>query len=200
MREHVDPLGVAAPPRVTIVAGDAFTRSCLEELLVAQSGAVEARDVDSPSHVVVVDADSIGDGLRAVVRDEALSGRCMVIVGARLHPAAVRWCLERNVRAVVPKDASLVDMRRVIAHVARGGRHVPADLAALAVSAPADPLTERERHALRAVASGATSYEAAHALGVAQGTLRNLVSSALRKTGTRDRYSAASVAREAGWL
>lgn len=200
MRHHVASSSGGASPRLVIVAGDAFTRSCLEALFVELSSGAVSGAAGSRCHVVLIDADSIGIDLRAAVRREVLAGHHVVLLGARLRPAVVRWCLERGVRAVVPKDVSFADVRRVVVHVARGGRHVPPDLAALAVSAPADPLTERERHALQVVASGATTCQAARSLGVAEGTLRNLLSSALRKTGTRDRHSAVAVARDAGWL
>jgi DNA-binding NarL/FixJ family response regulator len=68
-----------------------------------------------------------------------------------------------------------------------------------AAVAPQD-LTPRELEVLRLVASGFSNREIAHALGTAEGTVKNQVSSALSKLGVRDRTRAVLKALELGWL
>jgi len=60
----------------------------------------------------------------------------------------------------------------------------------------AGPLSERELEVLRLVASGASNREIAEALVIAEGTVKNHLTSILGKLGVRDRTHAALRARE----
>src|ERR1700722_381321 len=62
------------------------------------------------------------------------------------------------------------------------------------------PLTNREADALRAAAEGSTTAEIATVLCLSEGTVRNYLSRAIAKTGTRNRVGAIRVAAESGWL
>ncbi|MEJ7815526.1 MAG: response regulator transcription factor, partial [Rubrobacter sp.] len=53
---------------------------------------------------------------------------------------------------------------------------------------------------LRLVASGASNREIAKKLYITEGTVKNHISSVLRKLGFRDRTQAALYAAERGWL
>ena len=66
--------------------------------------------------------------------------------------------------------------------------------------APREPLTEREAEVVRLMAGGYSNKEIAHALGTAEGTIKNHVSSILAKFGVRDRTRAVLKALEAGLL
>ena len=72
----------------------------------------------------------------------------------------------------------------------------------LAVAAwdAADPLTDRERDVLRLAGGGAPNARIAADLHLAEGTVRNYLSSAITKLGVRNRTEAAATARERGWL
>ena len=61
-----------------------------------------------------------------------------------------------------------------------------------------DPLTERETEILRLMAGGYSNKEIANALSVAEGTVKNHVSSILSKLGVRDRTRAVLKAFELG--
>jgi len=63
-----------------------------------------------------------------------------------------------------------------------------------------EPLTEREAQVVRLMAGGYSNKEIAHALGTAEGTIKNHVSSILAKFGVRDRTRAVLKALEAGLL
>lgn len=62
------------------------------------------------------------------------------------------------------------------------------------------PLTTREADALRAAAEGSTTAEIATVLCLSEGTVRNYLSRAIAKTGTRNRVGAIRVAVKSGWL
>ena len=61
-----------------------------------------------------------------------------------------------------------------------------------------EPLSEREREVLQLLSSGASNREIAEVLVIAQGTVKNHVTSILGKLGVRDRTQAAIKARELG--
>ena len=63
-----------------------------------------------------------------------------------------------------------------------------------------EPLTEREAEVVRLMAGGFSNREIATALGTAEGTVKNHVSSVLAKFGVRDRTRAVLKALEGGLL
>jgi len=65
---------------------------------------------------------------------------------------------------------------------------------------PMERLTEREEEVVRLMAGGYSNREIARALGTAEGTIKNHVSSILAKFGVRDRTRAVLKALEAGLL
>jgi DNA-binding NarL/FixJ family response regulator len=75
-----------------------------------------------------------------------------------------------------------------------------ADRVHVATDTPIERLTEREAEVVRLMAGGYSNKEIAHALGTAEGTIKNHVSSILAKFGVRDRTRAVLKALEAGLL
>jgi DNA-binding NarL/FixJ family response regulator len=75
-----------------------------------------------------------------------------------------------------------------------------ADRVHVATDAPIERLTGREVEVVRLMAGGYSNREIAHALGTAEGTIKNHVSSILAKLGVRDRTRAVLKALEAGLL
>ncbi len=63
-----------------------------------------------------------------------------------------------------------------------------------------DPLTEREEEVLRMLAQGLTNREIAQRLHLAEGTVKNYVSTVLTKIGVRDRTQAALKASKLGLI
>ena len=64
----------------------------------------------------------------------------------------------------------------------------------------AEPLSERELEVLRLLATGASNREIADRLFIAEGTVKNHLTSILGKLGVRDRTQAALKARELGLI
>lgn len=63
-----------------------------------------------------------------------------------------------------------------------------------------EPLSEREQEILRLLASGANNRQIASQLFLAEGTVKNYISTILDKLGVQDRTQAALRARELGLL
>jgi DNA-binding NarL/FixJ family response regulator len=84
---------------------------------------------------------------------------------------------------------------RVVAQFTRLSEQAPAWTQALS-----EPLSPRELEILRLLAGGATNREIAAQLVLAEGTVKNHVTSILGKLGVSDRTSAAMKARELGLI
>lgn len=82
----------------------------------------------------------------------------------------------------------------------RGETVIDPALAAAALSAGPSPLTAREADVLNAAVDGATVADIAAKLHLSESTVRNYLSSAIGKTGTRNRMEAVRAARRQGWL
>ncbi|MFO1505879.1 MAG: response regulator transcription factor [Lysobacterales bacterium] len=118
--------------------------------------------------------------------------------------------LQAGARGYLLKDVSLDQLVDAVKTVAGGGSLVaPAVTQRLLVGlgkmhneftslAQPDPLTDRETEILRLVAGGYSNKEIARSLGVAEGTVKNHVSSILSKLGVRDRTRAVLKAFELG--
>lgn len=125
---------------------------------------------------------------------------------------AVLEGIRAGARGYLLKDVSLAELVAAIRTVAGGGTAVRPVVTERVVrgieSAPArfptldppDPLTDREVEVLRLMTGGYSNREIARALGVAEGTVKNHVSSILSKLGVRDRTRAVLHAVKEGWL
>ena len=78
----------------------------------------------------------------------------------------------------------------------------PADTSKLqsALRAVTNPLTARERDVLASAEGGTTIADIAARLFLSESTVRNYLSAAIGKTGTRNKTEAALAARDHGWL
>ena len=110
--------------------------------------------------------------------------------------------LKAGARGYMLKDVSLEQLVGAIQTVAGGGSLVQPAVtqrllsglehmqnAFVSLDRP-DPLTDRETEILRLMAGGFSNKEIANSLGVAEGTIKNHVSSILSKLGVRDRTRA----------
>jgi DNA-binding NarL/FixJ family response regulator len=126
------------------------------------------------------DGDVVLDGIRAGAR-----GFMLKDVSYRQLIAAIRAVAGG---ATVFQPAVTERLLRIAGRV-----HVQADM-------PIERLTEREAEVVRLMSGGFSNKEIAHALGTAEGTVKNHVSSILAKFGVRDRTRAVLKALELGLL
>ncbi|HEY2793790.1 MAG TPA: response regulator transcription factor [Micromonosporaceae bacterium] len=123
----------------------------------------------------------------------------VLIVTTFARSGYLRRAVDAGVAGYVLKDSPIGELAGALRRVHAGERVVAPELAVAAWDA-ADPLTDRERELLRAVADGASNAEIAARLFLAEGTVRNYLSSAMAKLGARNRTEAAKTARARGWL
>ncbi|MGW1376739.1 response regulator [Streptomyces sp. NPDC002446] len=160
--------------------------------------AARAQDVD----VALLDIEMPGiSGLDAAAALRAeLPGVKIVILTTFGRPGYLRRAMEAGADAFLVKDAPAARLADAVRRVLGGERVIDPVLAAAALADGASPLTERERQVLRTAADGSTNAEIARALHLSQGTVRNYLSTAIQKTGARNRAEAFRTARDKGWL
>ena len=111
----------------------------------------------------------------------------------------LRRALDAGVSGYLLKDSPGDILPNAIRTVYEGGRTIDPELAAQAWS-ESDPLTDRERQALRLSADGLTNSQIAAQLKLNEGTVRNYISEAISKLEANNRIDAARIARNKGWL
>ena len=161
-------------------------------------GAARAHEAD----VALLDIEMPGiDGLAAAAVLAQEVPRCRsVILTTFGRPGYLRRAIESGAYGFVVKDSAPEELAAAIRRVAAGERVVDPALAAASLAAGNSPLTARERDVLVAARPGATVVEIAGKLCLSEGTVRNYLSSAIAKTGTRNRAEAVRIADQNGWL
>ncbi len=97
------------------------------------------------------------------------------------------------------KDAPIEELLDAIDKVMAGRKVIDPELAMMALG-DKDPLTDKERRALRLAQEGKSTAEIAASLFIAEGTARNYLSEAINKLGAANRVDAARIAAQKGWL
>lgn len=152
--------------------------------------------------VVLLDVEMPGlDGLAAasVLKTEAPQTRVLIVTTFG-RPGFLRRAMESGALGFVVKDAPAEQLADAVRRVARGERVVDPALAAQTLAEGNSPLTGRERDVLTAARDGATVADIAAKLVLSEGTVRNYLSSAISKTGARNRVEALRLSDERGWL
>jgi two-component system response regulator DesR len=112
----------------------------------------------------------------------------------------LRRAMESGAVGFLLKDAPASELATAIRRAMAGERVVDPGLAVAALSEGDNPLTDREREVLAAAANGATIEDLARKLYLSEGTVRNYLSTAIKKLGVRNRVEAARRAERKGWL
>ncbi|MEU5430571.1 response regulator transcription factor [Streptomyces olivoreticuli] len=116
------------------------------------------------------------------------------------RPGYLRRAMEAGACGFLVKDGPVEDLAAAIRRVLAGERVIDPGLAAAALGAGPNPLTQRERDVLAAAVDGATVADIAAKVHLSPATVRNYLSAAIGKTSTRNRMEAVRAARQNGWL
>ncbi len=199
--------------RVLLAEDQAMVRGALSALLsmeedieivaeAARGDEVLPAALDALPDVALLDIEMPGgDGLSAtaVLRERLPS--CRVVILTTFGRAGyLKRAMESGALGFLLKDAPASELASAIRRVVDGERVVDPALAASALSERGNPLTDRERGVLVASADGATIGDVAAKLYLSEGTVRNYLSTAIKKLGTRNRVEAARLAERKGWL
>jgi two-component system, NarL family, response regulator DesR len=204
---------VQPPTTIMIVEDQGMMRSALASLLnleedmrvvatVGRGDEVLAAVRAYAPDVVLLDIELPGRGGLDVIGElTATAPGCVVIVVTTFgRPGYLKRALESGAKGFLVKDDPVEELAASIRRARAGEIVVNPHLAALALSASPNPLSDRERQVLAAAAGGATIADIAAGLHLSPSTVRNYLSSAIGKTATRNRAEALALARERGWL
>jgi two-component system, NarL family, response regulator DesR len=124
----------------------------------------------------------------------------VVIVTTFSRPGYLQRAMSAGAHGFLVKDAPAEGLAVAIRRVAAGETVVDPDLAGRALRVADCPLTERERDVLIAAEDGSSIADIAERVHLSRSTVRNYLSSAIGKTGTRNKVESALLARRNGWL
>lgn len=199
--------------RVLLAEDQAMVRGALSALLslepdieivaeASRGDEVLPAALDALPDVALLDIEMPGgDGLSAAAQLKERLPACRVIILTTFGRAGyLKRAMESGALGFMLKDAPATELASAIRRIVGGERVVDPALAAAALSEGENPLTKRERDVLRASANGATIGDVARKLYLSEGTVRNYLSTAIKKLGTRNRVEAARMAERKGWL
>lgn len=199
--------------RLLLADDQALVRGALAALLsmetdlqvVAQVGRGDEVVSTAREHlpdVALLDVEMPGmDGIAATaaLREQLPSVRVLIVTTFG-RPGYVRRGLQAGARGFVVKDTPAAELAEAVRRVHSGLRVIDPTLAADSMAAGDSPLTARETDVLREADGGGSVADIAKALCLSEGTVRNHLSSAIGKTGARNRADAAHIAQGNGWL
>ncbi|WP_345799687.1 response regulator transcription factor [Microbacterium sp. Kw_RZR3] len=199
--------------RLLIADDQALVRGALAALLglehdievVAQVGrgdeVVEAARA-SEADVALLDIEMPGiDGIAAasLLRSEVPACRALIVTTFG-RPGYLARAMQAGASGFVVKDTPAAELADAVRRVSLGLRVVDPALAAESLAQGDSPLTERETDVLAAARDGGSIADIARTVHLSEGTVKNHLSSAIGKTGGRNRADAVRVAVERGWL
>ncbi|MCS4306325.1 two-component system response regulator DesR [Rheinheimera pacifica] len=123
----------------------------------------------------------------------------VVIITTFGRAGYVKRAIDAGVGGFLLKDAPVEQLVQAIQQVMAGKRVIDSELLLNSLGEQ-DPLSDKERKALRLAADGQSTSEIAAALYIAEGTARNYLSEAISKLNAANRIDAARIARQKGWL
>jgi two-component system, NarL family, response regulator DesR len=142
------------------------------------------------------------EGLRipSQLRRQQPGNEVLVLCGQRT-PEGLRHLFDAGLRGFLDKEAPTDQLVESVRRLAAGDWVIDAVLAAATLHTGTDnPLTERQRDVLRLAGAGVPTAQIARQLYLSPGTVRNYLSAAIRKTGSRNLLEAVHYAERAGWL
>lgn len=199
--------------RLLIADDQALVRGALAALLgleadievVAQVGrgdeVVEAART-SGATVALLDIEMPGiDGIAAAAQLRAEVPGCRALIVTTFgRPGYLARAMQAGASGFVVKDTPAAELADAVRRVSQGLRVVDPALAAESLAQGDSPLTERETDVLAATRDGGSIADIARTVHLSEGTVKNHLSSAIGKTGGRNRADAVRVAVERGWL
>ena len=169
---------------------------------VSTGTAILPRALETRPDVALLDIELPGRSGLDAAADLAreLPGCAVVMVTTFARPGYVQRAMAAGARGFLVKDGPAEELAEAVRQVAAGGTVVDPVLARSALRHATSPLTDRERAVLVEAEGGATIADIAIRMQLSVSTVRNYLSSAIGKTGTRNKVEAALQARRMCWL
>jgi len=111
----------------------------------------------------------------------------------------IKRALTIGVKGFLLKDTPSEELAAALRKVMQGKKVIDPELAIAALD-DIDPLSDKERKALRLAGEGKTTHDIAELLFLSEGTIRNYLSECIAKLNATNRIDAARIAQQKGWL
>lgn len=153
-------------------------------------------------HVTLLDEDlldSHGIQLIEKIKKVDVSGKVILLCPSFKNGHArefIRAGVDGYLSRTIPIPRLLTSIKTVLL----GHYAITPDLAARAFLATPCPFTARETSVIHLLQDNASTAQISNSLCLAPGTVRNVISSILRKTGTSSRSNALDIAHTKGWV
>jgi two-component system response regulator DesR len=123
----------------------------------------------------------------------------LIILTTFARSGYLQRAMSAGVQGYLLKDAPSENLADAIRKVAQGGKCIDPELIMESWEL-SDPLTNKERIALRYALAGQSTADIAAAMCLSAGTIRNYLSEAMSKLHAKNRIEAARIAQQKGWL
>lgn len=111
----------------------------------------------------------------------------------------IKRAITLGVKAFILKESPTEYLINAFTKVKEGQRVIDPELALMALD-DCDPLSDKERKAIKLASDGLTTEEIAQKLFLSKGTVRNYLSEAISKLNATNRIDAARIAKQKGWI
>lgn len=163
--------------------------------------AIEALDSDLHPDIILTDIEM--PTMNGIELSEKIAAKFpaikMVIMTTFSRAGYIRRALTTGVKGFILKEAPSEELINALKKVMQGQKVIDPELAINALD-DADPLTDKERKALKLASDGLKTSDIAKQLFISEGTTRNYLSDAIAKLNVTNRIDAARIAKQKGWL
>ncbi|KTF19318.1 response regulator transcription factor [Pseudoalteromonas sp. 10-33] len=163
--------------------------------------AINALDEDAMPNIILTDIEM--PKMNGIELSEKIATQFpaikMVIMTTFSRAGYIRRSLSAGVKGFILKEAPSDELINALKKVMQGQKVIDPELAINALD-DADPLTDKERKALKLASDGLKTSEIATQLFISEGTTRNYLSDAIAKLNATNRIDAARIAKQKGWL
>lgn len=198
--------------RIMVVEDQALVRGAISALLQLEADIDVVAQAANGSIALAMLKDIDIDLLLTDIEMPELSGIELIEKSAPLYPQMktmvmttfsragyIRRALNAGVGGFILKEAPSDELVHSINNVMQGRKVIDPELAVSALG-DLDPLSNKERKALKLAGEGLKTADIAKHLCLSEGTVRNYLSEAISKLNASNRVDAARIAQQKGWL
>ena len=132
------------------------------------------------------------------LQDSGFAGT-VVFMTTFSKPGYIKRAMQLGAKGFILKESDSDYLISALRNINRGERVIDPELALLALD-DNNPLSDKERKALKLASDGLKTKEIASQLFLSEGTIRNYLSESIAKLGATNRVDAARIAEQKGWL
>jgi two-component system response regulator DesR len=197
---------------VIIAEDQALIRGALTALLNLEADIEIVGEAENGVEAVKLLDKSNADILLTDIEMPLMSGLELAQITAKKHPniktvvittfgraGYIKRALTIGVKGFLLKDTPSDELAAALRKVMQGKKVIDPELAIAALD-DIDPLSDKERKALKLASEGKTTHDIAQLLFLSEGTIRNYLSECISKLNATNRIDAARIAQQKGWL